>query len=136
MYFKRDTDYAIRIILSLAKAKKNGVPGLMLREICHETNTPMAAARRMLGILTENKIVCLFEQQGRGGIYYLGKKPDEINIMDIFRTVETNADILGNFEKDNIIYRQYSELLPYIERSIYKQFENLTIKKILSDNQL
>lgn len=136
MYFKRDTDYALRIMLCLAKAKKEEKSGLMLREISWETNIPMTAVRRILNIFIENEIVGFYEQHGRGNAFFLCKKMDEMSLMDILRVVEDNTDVLGNFDRETKVYKIYNDLLPYIESKIYQQLENITLDKILSDNQL
>ncbi len=136
MYFKRDTDYALRIMLCLAKAKKEKKSGLMLREISWETNIPMTASRRILNIFIENGFVSFYEQNGRGSTFFICENTDELSLMDILRAVEDNTEILGNFDKENKIYNTYNDLLPYIERKIYHQFENMTLNQILSDNNL
>lgn len=135
MYFKRDTDYALRMMLCLAKDKISGGEGMMLSRICRETNAPVTAAKRIMNQFVESELADSCEKSNRTPVFYISKPVEKLSLMDVFRSVENDTELLSGFEKENLVYRKYSSLLPRIENTVYRQFENITLYDILLDNE-
>ena len=82
MHITLETDYAIRIVLYLAKANKR----VEAKNISENTEVTLRFALKILRKLVAEGIVKSFK--GTQGGYELNKKPEEITLANVIETVE------------------------------------------------
>lgn len=82
MHITLETDYAIRIVLYLAKTNKR----VEAKNISENTEVTLRFALKILRKLVAEGIVKSFK--GTQGGYELNKKPEEITLASIIETVE------------------------------------------------
>ena len=82
MRFTMETDYAIRIVYSLAKAGKR----MDAKSITEESDVTLRFSLKILRKLVAAGIVKSFK--GTQGGYEIGRPLDEISLYDVIRTVE------------------------------------------------
>ena len=82
MRFTMETDYAIRIVYSLAKAGKR----MDAKSIAEESDVTLRFSLKILRKLVAAGIVKSFK--GTQGGYEIGRPLDEISLYDVIRTVE------------------------------------------------
>jgi len=80
----RETDYAIRVVLALAKYPPGSIiPSQTIRE---EMDLPEALSIQIISNLAHNKIIKTYP--GRKGGIQLANSPSEINLHDIVEIME------------------------------------------------
>ena len=82
MHITLETDYAIRIVLYLAKTNKR----VEAKNISENTEVTLRFALKILRKLVAEGIVKSFK--GSQGGYELNKKPEEITLASVIETVE------------------------------------------------
>ena len=83
MEITRETDYAIRCVLYLARKKEKV---LMVDEISRNMAIPRSFLAKILQKLTKGKIVTSF--RGVKGGFQLAKRPEEISLLDVIEIIE------------------------------------------------
>ncbi len=78
---------AIHTLAYLA-ARNSGEQSITSEMIAQSVNTNAVVIRRVLGTLREAKIVT--SQTGSGGGWYLKRRPEAINLRDVYRALESD----------------------------------------------
>lgn len=107
------TDYAIRIVLFVALARRTSAP-----EIAPAMGIPLNYARRIARQMRDANI--LRAEQGAGGGYTLARKPEDITLFDIVDYMEGTTRINRCLEPDHFCSRNGTETCP-----VRKSYEEL-----------
>ena len=131
MHITLETDYAIRIVLYLAKANKR----VEAKNISENTEVTLRFALKILRKLVAEGIVKSFK--GSQGGYELNKKPEEITLASVIETVEgtyylsrcLNPEQGCNREGQTSckVQRVFSE----ISKMVQTQLEKVTIAQLI-----
>lgn len=131
MHITLETDYAIRIVLYLAKTNKR----VEAKNISENTEVTLRFALKILRKLVAEGIVKSFK--GSQGGYELNKKPEEITLASVIETVEgtyylsrcLNPEQGCNREGKTSckVQRVFSE----ISKMVQTQLENVTIAQLI-----
>ncbi|MCG9480167.1 MAG: Rrf2 family transcriptional regulator [Actinomycetia bacterium] len=128
----RDTDYAIRALVYMAKHSNQDHTVKQLAEIL---DIPQPFLRKILQQLANGNI--LDSTRGKGGGFSLARPAEDIyllDIMDIFQgkfellQCIFNKDICGNI-KDCLLRKKIMSIKNYVQ----KQLENITIKQLIEE---
>jgi Rrf2 family protein len=88
MLITRETDYAVRTVLYLAR-EVNRVANVT--EVAHAMHIPKSFLAKILQRLTKSNI--LVSSRGVKGGFKLAKKPSEISLLDILMSIQGEATI-------------------------------------------
>jgi len=88
MLITRETDYAVRTVLYLAR---EGDRVANVTEVAHAMHIPKSFLAKILQRLTKNNI--LISTRGVKGGFRLAKKPSEISLLDIMMSIQGAATI-------------------------------------------
>jgi Rrf2 family protein len=88
MLITRETDYAIRTVLYLARDRDRTAN---VTEVAHAMQIPKSFLAKVLQRLVRHHI--LTSMRGVGGGFRLAKKPSEISLLDIMEAVQGSAAI-------------------------------------------
>jgi Rrf2 family protein len=126
----KDTDYAVRALILLAKEKDNF---LSAKNISETLNIPYHFLRAILQKLIQAGFV--ESKEGVSGGVRIVKSPAKIRIMDLIKVFQ------GDFELSDCMFRQkicpdrktcvLREEIKRIENMVGKEFEKLTIGKLI-----
>jgi Rrf2 family protein len=126
----RNTDYAIRALLYIAKAKKKIVS---VEELTAGLKTPQAFLRRLLQVLGKRGI--LKSHKGKGGGFVLKVTPEKIRIIEIMRIFQGKAKMVDCILKKRVCPNTGSCILRVkikkIERNVFRQLESITLVSLL-----
>jgi len=128
--FTKDTDYAIRALLLLSTDKENF---LSAKNISKNLNIPYHFLRGVLGKLIQHGLI--ESKEGVSGGVRITKNPDEIRLTHLIKIYQ------GDFELSDCMFRKkicpnrkacvLREEIKRIEKIVEKEFEKLTIGKLL-----
>ena len=118
--FTKSTDYAVRILGCIAKAKENMVT---VTDIAKKLNMPRSFLRKILQLLSSKKLLKSFK--GAGGGFALAVEPEEITILNVMEIFQ------GQFRLQEHIFR--GKACPEIKtctlkKKIDKMEEELIVK--------
>ncbi|KIR03115.1 Rrf2 family transcriptional regulator [Lachnospiraceae bacterium TWA4] len=95
MLITRESDYAIRIMRSLATEEK-----LTVNEICENEQIPFSFAYKILKKLQKEGLVLVL--RGANGGYKIKKSPSEITLLDVVKAIDEEV-ILNKCQSKNYV---------------------------------
>lgn len=101
--FSKSAEYATQAVLYIAHHASNNP--ILLREISDSLNTPHHFLSKILQLLARDGIV--ISHKGSHGGFNLGKRPEEITLGDVIRSIEGDSFLHGcvlgfpSCDKDN-----------------------------------
>lgn len=122
----RDTDYAVRALVYMAKSPKQIVS---VKALVEDLHMPRAFSRRLLQILSREYI--LRSSKGQGGGFELRVLPKEIRLLDLVkifqkRFIETKC-IFKKKTCPDVKTCLLRNIMQGIEKEILKELANVTI---------
>jgi len=128
-FITRDTDYALRALIYMAKLKdKTATVG----EIAEKENLPKVFLRRILQKLAEKKI--LSSSKGKSGGFALLPKPGEIKITDIMKVFQGDIDLTNCLLKGiacpNRGICSLRKKIKTINSTVIRELDKITIKSL------
>lgn len=131
-FIARDTDYAIRALIFMAKTSKDV---LTVDEIVKEEKLPERFLRRILQKLAKKGV--LVSYKGSGGGFSFSKKPEDIKFTDIIKifqgTIDLTNCLLQGKSCPNVKKCALRKGLKKIGRSLNKELESITIVSLLKE---
>ena len=129
----RQTDYAVRVVLALAKHPQGSL--LSTAEIRTEMLIPKAVSLRVVADLAKGGFIQTFP--GRDGGIKLARPADQINLFEIVNHFETNFIVsecihsngFCPFEKSCPVQRKWSRL----QTIIMNELESITFEDLCQD---
>jgi Rrf2 family iron-sulfur cluster assembly transcriptional regulator len=130
---RRKTDYAMRIMTKLGRAKKQGP--VATKELAETGGISFQLASKLMQKLQKSKYVN--SHQGRAGGFELGKEADQISLLEIIETIQgplaLNKCLLDDFEcgreSDCAVYKKLNELQQHIKNYL----SNISLADLLTD---
>ena len=129
-FLTKDTDYALRTMMCLAKTKNRLVSS---REISTVLHIPLSFLRKILRRLVQNKI--LTAREGIKGGVRLNVNMRKINVADVIKMFQGEVKLIDcMFRKEECLYRPSCALrkeMKRIEDKVIRELENVAIAKLL-----
>jgi Rrf2 family protein len=127
----RNTDYAIRVLILMAKEKRL----FSVRELSLKLKMPHAFLRRILQILHKKNI--LKGYKGKGGGFLLEKKPKEIKILELIRIfqgeLKLNECLFKKSLCPNVKKCPLKRKLDRIERYVISKIKEIDLESLMKD---
>lgn len=130
MQFKRDTDYALRILLCLAKQEELGTK-LSVYDLSKETLVPATIASRLCKTMKEAKLVQA-EKKSNGTIKYgMGKRMLNKTLYDVVQAIEGNINLFAVFDKRTELYVCCKDVFTDVGRQSVDVLKGITIRDLI-----
>ncbi|MCF7916769.1 MAG: Rrf2 family transcriptional regulator [Candidatus Omnitrophica bacterium] len=127
----KDTDYAIRALVVLAKRKEV----VSASELVKQLKIPYPFLRQIMQELGKNKIVKSYK--GRGGGFELRILPRNIYIIDLMKIFQGSLELTRCMVKNKICPDLKKCILrkkvKEIEKNIKSEFKNMTISDLVKE---
>lgn len=128
----KETDYAVRALLVLAKNKSSFVSA---RDIAKVQSIPYQFLRRVLGELIKHKII--ESREGFGGGFRLIKAEDEVKVDGLIKIFQGNIQISECIFRKRLCHNRKSCALRHeikkVEKIVSREFEGISIGKLLKN---
>ncbi|MDP8247773.1 MAG: Rrf2 family transcriptional regulator [Candidatus Tritonobacter lacicola] len=130
MGINRDTDYAVRALLCMAKlSAKTGASIIPVKTIVKREKLPRVFLRRLLQELARKKI--LKSQKGKGGGFSFRKPPETISIDEVMTLFQGPMDltncVLGGKACPRRSYCKLRRRLKAMSENIRQELREITI---------
>jgi len=106
------TDYAIRALLTLADAAREGSGPVSVDSLAHRQSLPRKFLEAILGDLRRSGIVV--SQRGSAGGYLLARAAGQISLGDVFRAVDGPLAEVRGLRPHETHYEGVAEHLPVV----------------------
>lgn len=134
MRIKQESDYALRVVLFLARQEAGAKVGA--REIADNMNIPLRFALKLLLKLNKQGITCSF--RGKEGGYSLARLPEDISLLDVIEAIEGPVHInrcllekgscnLNKKEDDCTVHRA----LAGVQNKFAEDLKKITFKELV-----
>lgn len=133
MQLKRDTDYAIRILLILAESAQNGKDsqGIELKTICEKTDVPRRIALRLCSLLSNTGFIG--KRGSDGDMTYVPERSLlKKNLLEIIDAVEGQSNLFAVFDRRAEIYTRYGYVFEAVNDALANELNKITIQTILN----
>lgn len=132
-FISRDTDYAIRALVYMAKVAKKKKDIFTVDEIVKEEDLPERFLRRILQKLAKKGV--LRSYKGKEGGFSLAKLPKDIKFTDIIKVFQGEVDLTNCFLKGKICPNTRTcalrKKLKEIGRSLDRELKSITIASLV-----
>lgn len=126
----KNSDYAIRALLELAKNKSDF---LSSRDIAKKQKIPYSFLRKVLQELIKNNFV--ISREGWGGGFKIAEDPAKIKIGKVIETFQGQIRLSECMFRKKICQNKTTcvmrQEIMAIEKLVYDRFNEITIKKLL-----
>lgn len=127
MQLKRDTDYAMRIIWSVCRAKTDKDESIIISEICRQIGIARTIALRICNKLADNEIISSDTTVKNEIRFSVGEKTGEKTMYDVIKAIEGSSDLLEAFDKSFESYEKCGEVLDSLEESFNSILKQKTL---------
>jgi len=128
----RNTDYAIRALVYLAR-EKDGV--VAVSQLAKAEKMPRPFLRRIMQVLCQNDLV--ISRQGKTGGFSLKKNPTEISLGEVARVFQGGVDISQCLFQELICHNHQNcflrKRLKKIEKIVVSELERTKIASFLTE---
>ena len=128
----RNTDYAVRALVHLAR-EKDGV--VAVSQLAKAEKIPQPFLRRIMQVLCQNGLVV--SHQGKTGGFSLKKKPTEISLGEVARVFQGEVDISRCLFQKAVCHNHQNcflrKRLKKIEKIVVSELERTKIASFLTE---
>ena len=132
-FISRDTDYAVRALVFMARSSKKGV--ITVDEIVEEEALPERFLRRILQNLVKEKI--LVSHKGKKGGFSFSEPPADIKLTDIIKVFQGKVDLTNCLLKGricpNVKRCVLRKRLKNIGRSVDRELKSVNIASLAKE---
>ena len=135
MQLKRDTEYALRIMICIAEDIKNngGQEGIRCTKVLAETGIPLVGFYRICRQLEENGLVRNEIKANGEKWMYPGDGFWDQSILSIGEAMEGTMKLFAVFDKNSYLSQQYGKKLNETQTSLNKILIKTTMKELVFD---
>ncbi len=133
MQLKRDTDYALRLILSTAEYA--GENGISLPEMCKQATVPRTIASRLCPKLVGAELLkerCISKQP----VYFLGDDVHGKTLLDVVLATEETVDMFAVFDHCTELYTSVKDEFESTEQKLIKSLSEVNLHKLIKKNHV
>ena len=128
----RNTDYAVRALVHLAR-EKDGV--VAVSQLARAEKIPQPFLRRIMQVLCQNGLVVSY--QGKAGGFSLKKKPAEISLGEVARVFQGEVEISRCLFRKAVCHNHQNcflrKRLKKIEKIVVSELERTNIASFLME---
>ena len=135
MQLKRDTDYALRIMICIAEGLKisGKQEGVALSSVVASTGIPIVTFNRVCGRLEEKGLIRKeVSKEGEKWLYPCNDFWGQ-SLLSIGEAAEGNMEIFAVFDRNSYIAQTYGEKLKKTQKNLDKVFSEATMAALVCD---
>lgn len=131
----READYAIRVMMLLARREKEERGGASSLEIAGEMDIPYRFLRKLVKRMVAARLVN--SQRGKGGGLTLGRGAGRISLLDVLQAMSPSGTRLSNCRSTGALCRRAGtcgmhRAINKIQASVDRQLREVTIASLVT----
>lgn len=136
MQLKRDTDYALRILLCAAKQNSGNEHGMTASEFSKNTAVPLTIAARLCRKLTETEFLKTVNVNDHGVRYMIRQSALEKTVLNVICAMEEQGRLFAVFDRSTELYAVCKEYFDEVDRDLAGSLSAMTIGELLQKGQM
>ena len=104
MQLKRDTDYALRLLLCTARQTQENTSGISLQTLSKETHVPITIATRLCSKMEDADLLKIANSSEKSKRYLLGEDTINKTLYDVICAIEGHRDIFAVFDRTTELF--------------------------------
>lgn len=133
MQLKRDTDYALRILLCAAKQNPANGVGMTASEFSKNTSVPVTIAARLCRILADAEFLNATGPREGCVRYTIRQSALKKTILNVICTVEDQGDLFAVFDRSTELYAVCKDYFNEVEQQFSDSLKSITIAELLGN---
>jgi len=133
MQLKRETDYALRLLIKMSGGAVCADSVKSVRELCVEADVPYIIASRILSNLKEKGVVCIADSEKSKSGYYLNENASRLSLYELILIIEGNAELFAVFDKSNSAYDLCRERLLMTEKEVQYRLCDVSLTDLIAE---
>lgn len=131
----READYAIRVMMLLARRDRLGEGGASSIEIAGEMDIPYRFLRKLVKRMVAGRL--LLSRRGKGGGLMLAREAGEISLFDVLHVMSPDGTRLSHCEAGGVACRRAGtcrmhRTIHKIQASVDRQLREATIASLVA----
>ena len=137
MQLKRETDYAIRVMICIAEALKDRgeEAGVSASEIIGRTQIPRVSFYRICSYLEESQLIVKKGGKNREVLFYPGELFWEQSLLSVAEAVEGNMRIFVLFGRNTSLLKKYAPVVRTVQNEIDAALSAVTMESIVNQKE-
>ncbi len=131
MQLKRDTDYALRILLCAAKQNPENKLGMTVPEFSKNASVPATIAARLCRNLTDAKFLNVSDPSDGCVRYMLRQSAFQKTILNVICAVEDHRDLFAVFDRSTELYAICKDYFDKVNHQFSSSLNSITIAELL-----
>ena len=131
MQLKRDTDYALRLLLSLAKHTHTGEEGVSVQTLSREAQVPITIANRLCSKMEQAKLLHAVHAPDKTANYLLGDDTLCKTLYDVVCAVEGLCDLFAVFDRTTDLFSDRQPLFQTTEQQFVGVLHSMTLQQLM-----
>lgn len=131
MQLKRDTDYALRILLCVAKENSQNGEGMTAIELSKSVSVPAAITARLCRKLAEAKLLRAADLVNGGVRYSLRQGALKKTVLDVICAVEDQKNLFAVFDRSTELYSICKDYFDEVDQQLMELLKAMTIFELL-----
>lgn len=131
MQLKRDTDYALRILLCVAKENAQNRAGMTANELSKSLSVPPTIIARLCRTLTAAKLLDASYPDSGGIKYDLRRGALQKTVLDVICAVEDHGDLFAVFDRSTELYSICKDYFDEVDQQLADSLKSMTISELL-----
>ena len=134
MQLKRDTGYALKILIELADVPENRLceRKMTIRDIVLKTGVPRQIAERLCQQLAAVGFIQKELENGNKEVYVPAPGLPDVTLLDVIKAIEGQTDLFAVFDKNGELFEKYRKILTETSDKLSEELKKLSIKRILT----
>ena len=128
MQLKRDTDYALRILLCIAKQEDIDKNGMTISELSKGTSVPQTIAIRLCEKMKDAKLLNAAGTNENITLYSLHKGAINKTVFDVIRAIEGGINLFAVFDRSTELYASGKDYFEDTEQKLADSLKQKTIR--------
>ena len=134
MQLKRDTEFAMQIMVCIAERQKEDkkMTGVPTSEVITETRIPLVTFQRICGYLEERQLIRKETMADGDSRLYPGKNFWGQSLLSIAEAVEGNMQIFVIFNRNTSLVQKYGAVFKDAQKEVSKSLSNITLDMLVN----
>lgn len=135
MQLKRDTDYALRILLCAAKQDPENKFGMTVPEFSKNTSVPVTIASRLCRNLADAKFLNVTDPSDGCVRYMLRQSAFKKTLLNVICAVEDHGDLFAVFDRATELYAICRDYFDKVNHQLSNSLNSITIAELLEKSK-
>lgn len=131
MQFKRDTDYALRLLLCAARQRQADPPEIPVQVLSREAQVPLTIANRLCAKMVDAELLRTVNSAGNARGYLLSENAMSRTLYDVVCAIEGHSDLFAVFDQSTELFSNGQVHFQAAEGQFESALSKVTLQQLI-----